>query len=119
MPEWQRIDLPESKAVDLAEREGTRLEFLWAEFDTNDEEDREALFSFVRWPLDSLLGEGEYAVPGMSIDGIDGSWRIVTTLHNHHLGLNPRVTIMMATVSGDDETVYIDSHKQSERGKSG
>lgn len=123
MPEWQSIDLPDSQAVHLASRWGHRLELYWAEFDTNDEVEREDLKSFIMHPLRSLRGEEAQSaddgsavqhtiVPGLAIDGVDETWRVITTIHNHHRGLNPRITRFMATVSDDEKTVYLEAHKQ-------
>lgn len=125
MPEWQSIDLPDSQAVRLASRNDHRLELYWVEFDTNDEVERDNLVSFLMHPLASLTGEasesadeGAYVprrgtiVPGLAIDGVDETWRVVTTIHNHHRGLNPRITRFMATVSDDEKTVYMEAHKQ-------
>jgi len=114
VPEWRLIELPDSQAVRLAESNERRLDLYWTEFNTREETDREGMLAFMIRPLESLIGEGEYAVPGLDIEGIDRSWRIVTTIHNHHRGLNPRITRFLATVSGDEETVYLDAHKQNE-----
>ena len=127
MPEWQEIEMGRSAAVELAgEGEyGPRLRSLWTEFDTSDERDRRALQDFMMRPLVSLVApdgadEDQYFVPGLAIPGVTESWRIVTTIRNHHLGLNPRVTVTQATVSEDDETVYLDLTKQQDpRGKGG
>lgn len=114
MPEWTMIDLSESEAVRLAQEKGSRLEVYWTEFDTSDEQDREYLLHwFMVRPLESLTGVGELAVPGLAIDDVGPGWKIVTTIHNHHRGLNPRITRVMATVSDDEETVYLDAHKQN------
>jgi hypothetical protein len=124
MPEWQSIDLPDSQAVRLASDNGHRLEVYWVEFNTNKPDERADLVSFLMHPLVSLTGEqGESAdeesnvsqrtiVPGLAIDGVDETWRVITTIHNHHRGLNPRITRFMATVSDDEKTVYLEAHKQ-------
>jgi hypothetical protein len=112
MLRWRPIEVPESEAADLAAERGNRLEVYWIEFNTNIEAERDSLLSFLIRPLESLVGEGEYAVDGLTIDCVDESWRIVTTIHNHHRGLNPRLTRFMATVSDEEETVYLDVHKQ-------
>ncbi len=119
MPHWQRIDLEESQAAMLAERKGSRLDLYWIEFDTNQDDERKALRRFIVRPLESLVGEPDeseprYFVPGIAIEGIDPSWRVVTTIRNHHRGLNPRITRFVATVSGDEETVYLDAVKQTD-----
>lgn len=126
MPEWQSIDLPDSGAVRLASEGGHRLEMYWVEFDTNDDVERDNLMSFIMHPLRSLTGEAgesDYEasnvsqrriVPGLTIDGVDATWRVITTIHNHHRGLNPRITRFMATVSDDEKTVYLEAHKQPE-----
>ena len=127
MPQWQQIDLPESRAVELAERKGSRLDLYWIEFDTTVEEELKALRGFIMRPLESLVGreEGagqteqgggpsEYFVRGIAIEGVRPSWRVVTTIQNHHRGLNPRITRFVATVSGDEETVYLDAVKQTD-----
>lgn len=118
MPEWRLIELPGSEATRLAQSKDSRLDLYWAEFNTLDESDREALLRFMIRPLESLVGEGDYAVPGLAIEGLDDSWRVVTTIHNHHRGLNPRITRFMATVSQDEQTVYLDAHKQGDDGQS-
>ena len=125
MPEWQEIELGGSEAVRLAGvgEYGSRLRVLWTEFDTTREDELAALRDFIMRPLVSLVAAGgdeedRYFVPGLAIDGVGETWRIVTTIHNHHLGLNPRLTLMKATVSDDDETVYLDLTKQKDgRGK--
>lgn len=134
MPEWQSIDLPDSQAVQLANSRDRRLEVYWAEFDTTIPQERADLMSFIMHPLRSLTGrepEDAYAasnlppsaasdviqrrvVPGLAIDGVDETWRVVTTIHNHHRGLNPRITRFMATVSGGEETVYLVADKEYE-----
>ncbi|HSJ70948.1 MAG TPA: hypothetical protein VLA29_04785 [Acidimicrobiia bacterium] len=124
MPEWQSIDLPDSQAVRLASNYGHRLEVYWVEFNTNKPDERNDLLSFLMHPLASLRGDETESddaganvsqgtiVPGLSIDGVDETWRVITTIHNHHRGLNPRITRFMATVSDDEKTVYLEAHKQ-------
>lgn len=126
MPEWQEIEFRGSEAVRIAGdgEYGNRLRTLWTEFDTTNEEDLAALRDFIMRPLVSLVGaadaeEDRYFVPGLAIEGVDESWRIVTTINNHHLGLNPRLTLMKATVSDDDGTVYLDLTKQKDTGGKG
>ena len=119
MPEWREIEMGESRAVRLAGvgEYGNRLRVMWTEFDTTREDELAALRDFVMRPLVSLVGRDEddrYYVPGLAIKGVDPHWRIVTTIHNHHLGLNPRLTLTMATVSDDDETVYLSVTKQTD-----
>jgi hypothetical protein len=122
MPRWQQIDLPESRAAMLAEEKGSRLDLYWIEFDTNVKAERKALRRFIVRPLESLVGGGEseeerpskYFVPGIAIEGVGPSWRVATTIRNHHRGLNPRITRFVATVSGDEETVYLDAVKQTD-----
>jgi hypothetical protein len=84
------------------------------DFDSEDPQELGALRDFLVRPLESLTGEGEMAVDGLAIEGVTTSWKVVTTLRNHHRGLNPRITTMVATLSDKEETVYLAGTKLNE-----
>ncbi len=114
MPSWTELPIPASEK--LREVAGDRLiRKLYAEFNTEDDGDREALDEYLLRPLEVLMGRSSNKhLSGMEIDGVDPSWRVSTVILNHHRGLNPRINMFTATVSTEEKTVYQEVYKQNE-----
>ncbi|HSF84418.1 MAG TPA: hypothetical protein VLG28_02005 [Acidimicrobiia bacterium] len=119
--EWNEFVWLSQRATELLERLAqqdkvppVRPVLYRTDFDSNVPEELAALRDFLVRPLDSLTGEGDLAIDGLAIEGVTTSWKVVTTIRNHHRGLNPRITTMVATVSDAEETVYLDGIKLNE-----
>ncbi len=94
---WQEVELSESRAAQLAREYGGGIAQHWKEFDTNNPEELAELTDLVMRPLPHLL----------VLPGVDPSWRVLTTIPNHHRGLNPRITFASVTTIEDDKTCHV------------
>lgn len=118
---WNRIagglaqQIAAEKVRPPEEPRGYSLGFLWTEFDTT-KEPAEWL-NFLQWPLASLTEQPAHGVSvrvdGLGLEGVTKDWHVVTTIKNHHRGLNPRIACVMATLSEEEGTVYLDIYKQN------
>lgn len=132
MPTWQPIALPAPKAALAAEHRGIALpQDYYTEFDTDQEDSpiqREAFFLWLSDPIPCFVGTWRRAfasggdvseelgseLDGLTLEGVGSDWNVVTLLRNHHRRLNPRINMVRATVSYDEETVYVTVDKQLE-----
>lgn len=130
MPIWDAITLPAPEAARAAAARGVNLpQDYYTEFDTDEVEapaQRAAFFLWLSDPLpcftrtwrdDFRNGEGieedvAEELDGLYLEGVDKAWKVATVLRNHHRRLNPRINMVRATVSYEEQTVYVSVDKQ-------
>jgi hypothetical protein len=122
MPRWSEVEIPAPAMRRAAEQRGIApIRQYVTEFDTNDATQRAAFFRLLHNPLPVLVGQVEgkdlsedeaVELEGLVLAGVQPHWKVVTTLRNHHRGLNPRINLSSMTVSEEEETVYHDVYKQ-------
>lgn len=130
MPTWVPVSVATPLAAEAAGERGVRLpEDYVTEFDTREEyapAQREAFFHWLSDPLPCFTGtwrdgvgkgvgvsdETAAELDGLHLDGVESTWKVVTVLRNHHRRLNPRINMARATVSYEEETVYVNIDKQ-------
>jgi hypothetical protein len=122
MPSWSEVEIPAPEMRRVAEQRGVApIRQYVTEFDTNDDAQRAAFFRLLRNPLPVFVGQVEdkdlseeeaVELEGLVLAGVQPHWKVVTTLRNHHRGLNPRINLSSTTVSEEEETVYHDVYKQ-------
>lgn len=116
MPRWNPIELPaEAMLQAAADREVEPIRVYWTEFDTTLDVQRDAFVYYLLHPLPVLSGQlpakggppddVRRELDGLTLEGVDEEWRMVTVLRNHHRGLNPRVNFASATVSTEESAV--------------
>lgn len=135
MPIWEPIELPASEEL-LAAADGRGVQLprdFYTEFDTNETAEREAFFLWLSDPIpcfvgtwrddfeaaDGVAGDTASELDGLTLEGVGRDWKTVTTLRNHHRRLNPRINMARATVSYEEETVYVNVDKQLDSGQPG
>jgi len=103
---WTGIPLPDSRAVALAIELGRPpISLWWTEFDSADPEEYDMLLKFMAEPL-TYLAE--------ALPDVEDDWHVVTSMHNHHRRLNPRIHFFNVTVAPDEKTCYVSSTKQND-----
>ncbi|MGH8873740.1 MAG: hypothetical protein ACRDVM_00585 [Acidimicrobiia bacterium] len=102
---WNPIDL---RGEEEGEAE-TPVRMFWAEYKTERDDWKEFLFH----PLSVLVNEFGKDGAAASLGVTDG-WRVVTTVLNHHRGLNPRIGLATATLSETEETAYLSIYKYNQ-----
>lgn len=112
---WREIVFEDSHAVRLGEERRGPITMHWAEFNTNNPEDRNIMLGLVVHPLEALMGESSEG--RLRLPGIERDWRIVTSIPNHERGLNPRITFTSITCVPEDKTCHVSHTKQSDKDK--
>ena len=115
MPRWSEVEFPASG--ELREVAGDRLiRKFYTEFDTEVPAEREALVEYLLHPLEALSGRAKGdELRGLQLPDVGPTWKVVTVIVNHHRGLNPRINMLSASLSTEEETVYQEIYKQNRR----
>ena len=65
--------------------------------------------------LSELLTNPLVALPPEALRSHDlGSWKVVTSINNHHRRLNARIVILVLIIDAEEGTAYVVIHKRNE-----